>query len=113
MNYLVIDGKLLKNKTWTMADKVLLSYIFNLKKAGKKFFGTANYLSSELGASEEALTKRINHLISQNILTRNADGITLAISFEELINYEIEKSNVQFLEKMSDLLENKWRQNNG
>lgn len=109
MKFLIIDGKLLKNKTFLMADKVLLSYIFNLQKAGKKFFGTINYLSDELGSSEESLEKRINFLIERGVLRRCADGIELTLEYEDLINYQYEKANVATLEKLSEILINKFK----
>lgn len=109
MNFLIIDGKLLKNKVFTAADKVLLSYIFNLKKAGKKFFGTMNYLSSELGAPEELLSKRINFLIEKGVLYRSHDGIQLALEYDELIDFQLAKQNEALLEKLSEVLANKFK----
>jgi hypothetical protein len=109
MNFLLIDGKLLKNQVFMAVDKLILSYIFNLKKANKKFFGTVQYLAAELGTKEELLSKRINILVDKGILERTVDGITLAVEYDDLINFQIQKQNEQLLEKLSEVLVNKFR----
>ena len=75
--YLLIEAELLKNVHYMTADKVLVAFFGSLKKAGKKFNGSLNWLAANLGMTELNLKKRLKILMDLGIVIKEPDGYTL------------------------------------
>jgi hypothetical protein len=82
MKYLSIDGELLKNKTIPAASKLIISFMINLRKGGKCFYGTHAYLSETLGIRYEYLEKCMSALLKSGILKVTDEGITCIMNWE-------------------------------
>jgi len=101
MNFLTISGELLKNTTLRADDKLILSYIYNLKKAGKTFFGSTEYLSKELGMKKSNLEKRFETMEKFGLLKKTGNGITLQPDWDDVINFAIHEANVAVLDRLA------------
>jgi len=84
MKYLSIDGLLLANKTIGGTDKLIISFIWNLQKGNKSFYGTHPYLADVLGIRYEFLEKRFNKLIQVGLLHATNNGIELSETIEQV-----------------------------
>lgn len=83
MKYLSIDGDLLANKSIGGTDKLIISFIWNLQKGNKSFYGTHIYLADVLGIRYEFLEKRFQKLLQVNLLHTTPNGIELTYSISE------------------------------
>lgn len=86
MKFLMIDGALLRNATFNATMKIILSYIYNLKKSDKVFFGSMDYLASVLGLDLMLLSKNIEVMLRHGYLLQTSEGLTLGCEFEKLVN---------------------------
>lgn len=84
MKFLLIDGELLVNKSLTPTDKMIISYINNLSRSGKCFYGTHAFLSDQLGVRYDYLENRLTKLLEADILLASKEGITLKLPFWEI-----------------------------
>jgi len=77
MKFIIIDGSLLRNKAISAEGKLIISYLFNLGKCGKCFFGSYEYMADVLGIEEIRLTKIIRSYLSENLFVMTPEGLTL------------------------------------
>ena len=98
MKFLIIQGELLSNKDLRSDHKLILAYLLGLRKSGKYFYGSTDYLAAELGANIKAVEYSIRELISFGFLVRDAaNSLQLVRSDEEIYNYtrNTQMENVQ------------------
>jgi len=88
MKFLLIDGELLVNKSLTPTDKMIISYMNNLSRSGKCFYGTRAFLCDQLGVNYDYLEKRLTKLLEHDILLSSKEGITLKLPFWEICSKE-------------------------
>lgn len=81
MKFLVLDGALLRNKALVPSGKLILSYLNNLQKSGKCYFGGYEYLADQLGLSLEVTVKVCQDYFKRGLLRQDSDGIRLAHDF--------------------------------
>lgn len=81
MKFLIIDGALMKNKVISAPGKLIISYIYNLEKAGKCYFGGLDYLSDQLGLSFEVTSTFIHKYVKYGLLRQDPDGLRLNHDF--------------------------------
>lgn len=84
MKYLSIDGELLQNKTIGPAQKLIISFIGNLNKGGKKYYGTHLYLAQTLGIRYDHLEKQMALLLKAGVLEVTEEGIELSLSIAQI-----------------------------
>lgn len=105
MKFLVIDGELLANETFKPTDKLILSYMYNLEKGGKKFFGGEHFIGKELGLKTEFIKKRMNQLNNWGLIQASESCIILSKSWEYIVNFtdqvDISKAFEEIANKMS------------
>lgn len=87
MKFLMIEGALLCNKNISAQGKVLISYLANLKKHGKSYYGGLDYLSDQLGIENYLLTKLINNYIGLKLMEYNSNGLTLCKNLEYFFTF--------------------------
>lgn len=83
MNYLLIEGELLSNSSYTPTDKMLLQIIRNMDKVGKALWASPAWLATELGLEDEFIRKRLSWLEANSIIWKNERGYVLNKSWEE------------------------------
>lgn len=88
--FLIIEAELLKNVHYYTADKIIVAFLGNLKKSGKKFNGSLPWMATNLGMSELNLRKRLKILMDLSIVIKEPDGYTLFKS--NAITYSLEFS---------------------
>lgn len=84
LKYLSIDGGILANKTIPPASKLIISYISNLQKGGKCFYGTHSYMSETLGIRFDFFEKQFDNLIDEGILAVTKEGVTLGFLLDTI-----------------------------
>jgi hypothetical protein len=99
MKFLILDGELLKNKNFTLCDKIIISYVYNLHKAGKFFFGELSHFCEEIGSPKEQVKKRFDLLVTKGILELTTYGCTLKMDIEDIKIYD-DRINIQEAFKM-------------
>jgi hypothetical protein len=87
MKFLAIDGDLLKNTSLNPTDKLICSFLFNLSKAGKGYWGSYEYLSGEFGLRTDYLEQRFIFLEQKGIIHKNEVGWFLKMPFWEICNF--------------------------
>lgn len=83
MKYLAIDGELLANKTIGGTDKLIISFIWNLEKGGKSFYGTHIYMADTLGIRYDFFEKRFTKMLQVGLLYAANDGIRLKFPIDQ------------------------------
>lgn len=84
MKYLSIDGELLGNNTIGPAQKIIISFIGNLNKGGKKYYGTHLYLAQTLGIRYDHVEKTMATLLKAGILNVSEEGIELDMPIAQI-----------------------------
>lgn len=84
MKYLSIDGGILSNKTIPPTCKLIISYIANLQKGGKAFYGTYSYMSEVLGIRYDYFEKNMEKLLQADILHASKEGIVLGLLIDTI-----------------------------
>lgn len=87
MKFLMIDGSLLSNKDLSSASKLIISYLNNLGKAGKSYFGGLDYLADQLGLDIQTLAKIIHDGCNRGLLKQESDGLKLNHPIEFYYTY--------------------------
>lgn len=77
MNFLMIDGALLRNKQINPTMKLIISYLYNLGKHGKAYFGGYQYMADILGISEKNFTQNMASLVSAGFVVQTSEGLIL------------------------------------
>ena len=72
-SFLLIPHEILINKQFCAEDKMILTYLHNLRSKNKAFFGSHDYLADTLGLSKQAIDKRIGWMCQYGII-RIEDG---------------------------------------
>jgi DNA-binding MarR family transcriptional regulator len=93
MKFLLISGEILKNKSLTPTDKILVSYLYNLNKAGNSFFGSLDYLSTEFGIPVGTLEKSLKKLLDNNLIEKHVDGYKLSCTIELIATFVFEQKD--------------------
>lgn len=83
MNYLLIEGELLSNSSYTPTDKMLLQIIRNMDKVGKALWASPKWLGDELGLEEEFIRKRLGWLEVNKVIWKNERGYVLNNNWEQ------------------------------
>lgn len=91
MNYLLIEGDLLQNSSFTPTDKMLLQIIRNMDKVGKALWASPKWLGEELGCEEEFIRKRLGWLEANKVIWKNERGYVLNADWEQTKNLSISK----------------------
>lgn len=102
MKFLVLDGALLRNTSFTPADKLIISYIYGLEKAGREFYGSLPWLSMELGIALDYLEKRITRLVEFGIIVIFGNKYRLNLAFDDICEYKFTGSQAQINKKPSN-----------
>jgi hypothetical protein len=84
LKYLSIDGGILSNKSIPPTCKLIISYIANLQKGGKAFYGTYAYMSETLGIRFDYFEKNMTKLLEADILVASKEGITLGLLLDTI-----------------------------
>lgn len=84
LKYLAIDGGILANKSIPPTSKLIISYIANLQKADKYFYGTYAYMSETLGIRYDYFEKQMGKLLEADILHSTKEGITLGLLLDTI-----------------------------
>lgn len=87
MKFLIIDGALMRNKVITAPGKLIISYIYNLERAGKCYFGGVEYLADVLGLSLETTSQYLHGYFKHGLLRQDTDGIRLNHDFSYYTTY--------------------------
>jgi len=87
MKFIIIDGALLRNKSLVPGGKLIISYLSNLQKAGKCYYGGFEYLSDVLGLSLEVTTKICQSYFKRGLIKQDSDGIRLTHDFSFYCTY--------------------------
>jgi len=77
MKFIIIDGSLLRNKAVSSDGKLIISYLYNLGKCGKSFFGSYEYMADVLGIDERKLTHIVRSYLHENLFVQTPEGLTL------------------------------------
>lgn len=88
MKFLIIDGELLENTSFSPADKMILSFMHGLEKGGKYFYGGDFYLAREFGCQQAFIKKRFDHLYNLGIIEADENQIRLAKSWNFICNFK-------------------------
>lgn len=92
MKFLIIDGHLLENPSFSPADKMILSFMHGLEKGGKYFYGGDYYLAQEFGCQQAFIKKRFDILYNLGIIEADENQIRLAKTWDYICNYKTEKN---------------------
>lgn len=84
LKYLSIDGGILSNKTIPPTCKLIISYISNLQKGGRAFYGTYSYMSEQLGIRYDYFEKNMTKLLECDILHSSKEGIVLGLLLDTI-----------------------------
>lgn len=87
MKFIVIEGELLKNTAFTPTDKLILTFLHNLNKAGKAYWGDPAYLAGEFGVGNDYIQKRFDFLESKAVIKKNEIGWIINLAWWEILNY--------------------------
>jgi len=90
MKFLMIEGGLLRNKNFSPASKLVISYLFNLGKSGKCYFGNYQYLADVLGIEYDFFSKCIAGLLAEGMIVQTSDGLTLGRDMNFYSNFSRE-----------------------
>lgn len=77
LKYLSIDGGILANKTIPPVAKIIISYVSNLNKGDKYFYGTRSYMAETLGIRFDFLDKTLDKMLDLGVLQVTTQGIGL------------------------------------
>jgi DNA-binding Lrp family transcriptional regulator len=108
MKFLMINGRLLANPVFTATDKLILSFLINLSSQNKRFFGSHNWLSSELGIPEESISKRIAKLLDFDIIRLYPDGLGLSKSVNDTCIFTVDTRSAEQLSQLVYSLTNSY-----
>lgn len=113
MKFLILDQVVLSNYNFKSVDKLVIAYIMNLQKGGKKFYGSVNYLSKELGITVDLISESLNFLTINNVLSHSQAGIGIAVPFYQLAFFITDQD--KSLKELSKALADKFKEkmNNG
>lgn len=89
MKFLMIDGAFMRNKMFNATQKLIISYINNLSRSGKCFYGRIDYLADQLGLDERTVAKNMQPLFKEGILKQTGAGVTMGATFEYVINFSV------------------------
>lgn len=110
MKFIIIDQVVLNNYNFKAVDKLVISYIMNLQKGGKKFYGSVQYLSKELGITVDLIAESLNFLTLNNVLAHSAAGISIAVPFYQLAFFITHQD--KSLKELSKALADKFKEKN-
>lgn len=77
MKFLLVDGFLLQNTYLNPTCKLILSFLYNLSKQGKGFWGSPDYLAKEFGVGTDYILKQFEFLEKKGLIKRNELGYFL------------------------------------
>lgn len=84
LKYLTIEGGILQNKSIPPGHKLVISYVANLGKANKFFYGTYAYMSETLGIRFDYYEKIMEQLLENDILHSYKEGIGLGLLLDTI-----------------------------
>lgn len=87
MKFLLVDGVLLKNTYLNPTCKFILSFLYNLSKQGKGFWGSFEYLASEFGVGSDYITKQFEYLEKKGLIKKNELGYFLAAPWYQITDF--------------------------
>lgn len=90
MKFLMIQGELLRNKQINPTMKLIISYLYNLSKNGKCYFGGYQYMSDILGISEKNFTQNMASLVAAGMVVQTTEGLTLGRDLTYFSNFSRE-----------------------
>ena len=96
MNYITIDGALLRNRSLNLVDKLLLSYIRALGSQSKGMYCSAGYFADMISMRESVVSASILRLLQEHLITQTSSGLMLARDWNEVINYTKSKDLQEF-----------------
>jgi hypothetical protein len=87
MKFLMLDGALCRNKNISSAGKILISYLHNLKRANKCYYGGLEYLSDILGIKESDLSELIQTYCKYGLMNYCPEGLTITYDLNYYISF--------------------------
>jgi len=82
--FLLIPESILKNVNLTATAKMVVSFIYHLSRAGKTFYGSADYLASALGLEPNNVLKALHGLAAAGVIYKNSAGYRCDLTEEQL-----------------------------
>jgi hypothetical protein len=77
-----------------MVSKVLLAYLYNMQKSGKHYWGSDEYLASNLGIEMVDLDKSLSKLEKLSIVRRDSEnGLWLNLTLAEIAEFDAIQAN--------------------
>lgn len=108
-SFLMIPGEILLNHGLGATDKLILSYMYQLSKGNKAFFGSMVYLSKALGVDVKIIGSRIKRLQEVNLIEQSPSGLRLAVTIEFLGEWHYNSMSDDILQKMAQQLADGFR----
>jgi len=91
MKFLLIEGELLENSSFTPTDKFILQFVRNLNKANKVYFGEAPWLAKQFGVGADYIQKRFDFLEENGLIIKNSAGWTMNAAWWEVLAWSGKK----------------------
>lgn len=106
MYFLTLDAELLKDKTLSSSQKIILGLVYSLNSQDKECFASVRALSDMLGLTYVNISKNINVLINRGLLisyTKNHKRYLKVKDKIYIANYKpIDAETIQALENFKD-----------
>lgn len=73
VKFVICDGKILRRRDLAILEKVLISLIWGFQRTTGKFFGSVEWVSEQLGTSEDKIWKALERLEAKGLIRKEGD----------------------------------------